>query len=81
MIWEDKLKLAVLKNNPEYAYAEILPGLSWDLRRTLVVRLWRNKECFDAGDPCRAEVSGLPLEKPEWYQEAGCNGFTEEHAE
>jgi hypothetical protein len=50
-----------LSKHPDCSYAETFNGMDWRFDRTWVVKLWRNKECYDAGDPPRHEIGGYPV--------------------
>ena len=49
-----------LKRFPDCSHAEVRPGLTLMMQHTRVVLLWRNEECYVAGDPPRHEVEGFP---------------------
>lgn len=46
--------------HPECGFGLVRPGLNCFFQRTRCVSLWRNEECYLAGDPSRAEVEGYP---------------------
>ena len=47
-----------LSRHPDCTYAKWYDGLTYVFIRTIVVKLWRNEECFRAGDPPRHVVEG-----------------------
>jgi len=47
-----------LQKHPDCTYADWTLGLNMNLQVTIVVRLWRNKECYLNGDPPRIEAEG-----------------------
>jgi hypothetical protein len=49
-----------IKQHPECSYGRIVNGMNCFFQLTRVVRLWRNEECANAGDPHRHEVEGYP---------------------
>lgn len=49
-----------LQKHPDCKYAEWENGIDFAFRHTIVVNLWRNEECFLAGDPPRHTVEGYP---------------------
>lgn len=51
-------KADALAKNQDCEYAECRNGLNAWLQPTWVVHLWRNEECYLAGDPPRYEVEG-----------------------
>lgn len=55
-------KADALANNPDCGFAEWDNGMAFPFTLTIVVKLWRNEECFLAGDPPRRVVDGyLPM--------------------
>ncbi|KKN65454.1 hypothetical protein LCGC14_0481740 [marine sediment metagenome] len=56
---EDEATAIALAANPDCSYADWDNGLDVLLRVTIVVNLWRNEECFLAGDPPRKVVEGF----------------------
>jgi hypothetical protein len=54
----DEAKLDALQQHPDCKYADVVNGMDMLFNTTWVVRLWRNEECYLAGDPPRHEVSG-----------------------
>jgi hypothetical protein len=51
-VWTpEEAKLDALQLHPDCKYAEWENGLDMFLRFTIVVNLWRNEECWAAGDP------------------------------
>lgn len=55
----DEAKAIALAANPDCEYADWDNGLDSMLRTTIVVNLWRNEECWSAGDPPRKTVEGF----------------------
>lgn len=51
-------KADALSKHPECSYADWDNGINAIFQRTIVVKLWRNEECFLAGDPPRHVVEG-----------------------
>ncbi len=50
-----------LARHPDCAFADWDNGMTiLPLRVTIVVRLWRNAECWAAGDPPRHVIGGYP---------------------
>ena len=49
-----------LKLHPDCSYGEVENGLNCFLQLTRCVNLWRNEECWIAGDPPRYVVEGYP---------------------
>jgi len=47
-----------LSKHPECTYVDWAPGLNICLQVTIVVQLWRNKECYLADDPPRHTIEG-----------------------
>jgi hypothetical protein len=47
-----------LSKHLDCSYAEVYNGLNWALYTTWVVKLWRNEECYLAGDPPKYIVEG-----------------------
>ncbi len=56
----EEIKIDAIRRHPDCSYAEIFNGLSFTFQRTRSVSLWRNEECFLAGDPPRYQVDGYP---------------------
>ena len=55
---EEAIKDA-LKRHPDCKYADWQNGLqAFTFDPTIVVQLWRNEECFNAGDPPKYTVEG-----------------------
>lgn len=50
-----------LARHPDCAYAEAYNGLSASLDLTWVVKLWRNEECYLAGDPPKYIEDGFEV--------------------
>ena len=46
---------------PECSFGQVANGLTAAFQRTRVVVLWRNEECYLAGDKPRYEVEGYPM--------------------
>lgn len=57
---QDEARIEALHRHPECSYAEVVNGLSWNFRMTWCVNLWRNEECWAAGDPPKALEQGFP---------------------
>ena len=55
----DEAMATALAANPELTYADWDNGLDYAFRLTIVVKLWRNEECWAAGDPPRKTVEGF----------------------
>ena len=55
---EGEAMVDALQKNPDCKYATWESGLDILLRLTIVVNLWRNEECYIAGDPPRHVVEG-----------------------
>lgn len=49
-----------LKRFPDCKFARATNGLTPFLQLTIVVEMWRNEECWAAGDPPRRVVEGYP---------------------
>lgn len=47
-----------LAMHPDCEYADWVNGMGAWFNLTIVVRLWRNSECADAGDPPKYTVQG-----------------------
>lgn len=47
-----------LARHPDCSYADWTNGLTAFFQRTIVVNLWRNEECYLAGDPPRYTEEG-----------------------
>lgn len=47
-----------LAQHPECSYADWQNGMAFPFQLTIVVRLWRNEECYLAGDPPRHVCEG-----------------------
>ena len=47
-----------LKRFPDCTHTECVNGLDFLMRLTYVVNLWRNEECWAAGDPPKHTVEG-----------------------
>jgi hypothetical protein len=58
---DDQVIEDAIERHPECTFGIVVPGLNAALQFTRVARLWRNEECYDAGDPCRHEVEGYPI--------------------
>ena len=56
----DEVKIRALERHPECSYVEVYNGMSWDFNMTWVAKLWRNEECYLAGDPPRHVEEGFP---------------------
>lgn len=54
----EEAKLDALQLHPDCTYAEWTNGLNWLFQLTIVVNLWRNEECWAAGDPPKYSVEG-----------------------
>jgi hypothetical protein len=50
--------LDALQQHPDCTYADWTNGVDLLFNLTYVVRLWRNEECYLAGDPPKYEVNG-----------------------
>lgn len=53
-----------LSKYPECTHAEWDNGMSAWFEMTIVVSLWRNTECWLAGDPPRHIIGGYPWKEP-----------------
>jgi hypothetical protein len=51
-------KADALRQHPDCTYADVVNGLDMLFNTTWVVKLWRNEDCYLAGDPPRHEVNG-----------------------
>ncbi len=59
MRWTYETAMAdALAKHPDCTHADWTPGLDGWYRSTIVVKLWRNEECWIAGDPPRHTVEG-----------------------
>lgn len=47
-----------LSRFPDCTYAKWTDGMAFPFTRTIVVELWRNEDCYQAGDPPRHVVEG-----------------------
>ena len=56
---QEKAKQRALQRHPDCDYAEIANGLDFLFRPTWCVNLWRNEECWAAGDPPRYAEQGF----------------------
>ncbi len=56
---QQEAKEQALRDHPDCTYAEVANGLDWRFRLTWCVNLWRNEECWAAGDPPRLQVEGF----------------------
>jgi len=56
---ESEAMAIALAANPECSYADWDNGLDMMMRLTIVVNLWRNEECWAAGDPPKKTVEGF----------------------
>ena len=57
--WEPSEAIAdALLKHPDCSYGDWDNGLNGWLEQTIVVKLWRNKECWAANDPPRHVVEG-----------------------
>ncbi len=54
----EQAKQDALQKYPECAFADVHNGMNAFFQLTWVVHLWRNKECFLAGDPPQHVVEG-----------------------
>ena len=54
----EEIKIDALQKHPDCKYAEVVPGMNAIFQITRVVLLWRNEECWAAGDPPRYEEQG-----------------------
>lgn len=57
---QEEAKLDALQLHPDCKYAEVRNGLTAFLQLTWVVELWRNEECYLAGDPPKYIEQGYP---------------------
>jgi len=62
-VTEKEAMAIALSANPDCAYADWDNGLDPLLNLTIVVNLWRNEECFLAGDPPKKTVEGFYRKK------------------
>lgn len=69
--WEDvevmsdkDLAALAVESNPGLTYARVEPGVTMLLQMTRCVNLWRNEECYLAGDKPRGVLEGFPPYKP-----------------
>jgi hypothetical protein len=59
--WTEETAMAdALAKHPKCSYADWDNGLTSIFRMSVVVKLWRNKECWAAGDPPRHTIEGYP---------------------
>lgn len=57
---DDELIEVAIESNPGLEYGQVVPGLTPFLQITRVIKLWRNEECYLAGDPARGTLEGFP---------------------
>ena len=55
----EEAKAIALAANPDCAFADWDNGLDPLFNLTIVVNLWRNEECWIAGDPPKKVVEGF----------------------
>ena len=51
-----------MRKHPDCKYADWENGMNAMFQMTIVVNLWRNEECFIAGDPPRHTIEGYSKE-------------------
>lgn len=59
-ITDDDIVRDAIGRYPECGYGSVALGLNWMFQLTRVVNLWRNLECYLAGDPPKQVVEGYP---------------------
>jgi hypothetical protein len=59
---DDDIKLDALRKYPDCNYASVDNGMTAFFTLTRVVSLWRNEDCYFAGDPPRHVVESYPAE-------------------
>jgi hypothetical protein len=57
--------------HPDCSYAEWDNGMTFTFQFTRVVKLWRNGECYLAGDSPRYVVDGYPAYRPQSLAQGG----------
>jgi hypothetical protein len=57
---DEEIKTDALQRYPDCKYAEVVNGLNFLLGITRVANLYRNEECWAAGDPPKHVVEGYP---------------------
>ncbi len=57
---DDEIITDAIEKHPECSHGEVYNGMSCIFQCTRVVKLWRNTECYLAGDPPRHVVEGYP---------------------
>lgn len=62
----------VVESNPGLTYGRVESGLTMFLQMTRCVSLWRNEECYLAGDPPRGTLDGFPP----YRKELQCHALT-----
>lgn len=60
LMTDDELTELAIESNPGMEYARVENGLTFTLQITRCVTLWRNEECYLAGDPPRGTIDGFP---------------------
>ncbi len=60
MMSDDELIAVAIESNPGLEYGRVENGLTFVLQVTRVIKLWRNEECYLAGDSPRGVLNGFP---------------------
>lgn len=71
LLTDEQLIDLALESNPGLNFARIENGLTIFLQTTRCVNLWRNEECYLAGDAPRGTLQGFPkYRRPAHAEEA-----------
>jgi len=63
-VWtDDEIVAHAIGLHPDCSHGVVRNGCTIFLQLTRVVELWRNRECYEAGDPPRHVVEGYPMEE------------------
>lgn len=60
LLTDDELIAVAIESNPDLSYARVENGLDIFLQITRCINLWRNEECYLAGDAPRGVLEGFP---------------------
>jgi len=60
---DQEVIIDAIKKHNDCSFGVVKDGINAFLQRTRVVQLWRNEECYNAGDPPRHTIQGYPKEK------------------
>lgn len=60
MMSDAELLAVALESNPTLQYGRVEPGVTMLLQMTRCINLWRNEECYLAGDKPRGVLEGFP---------------------